>query len=251
MSLNHEDLKGTISTEVTVDEYEPKAGGVKDVIVVSFYLTDVDPAEDLNTFIQRSYVKIMTSEVSSNTDDDGNYVVFVEFARNVDFIEQFGQLLRDVSRVAGQMEWEITTYLGGDRVFSAGDPLLATYIALTPETYVKREDFVEPDDTGADIIKEFFQAVAPDQMQVCDGHLDIRSGGRRLVAEVVAVGDHDHVIEHMHMGGAAYGVGQMLYEGRVLESIMVGMQVIPFGDLYMVCDSQDRIALLRNTRLEH
>ena len=82
MSLKNEDLKGTILPTVSIDEFEPKAGDNENVIVVAFYLIDQDPAEDLNTFIQRGVVDTLDVEVSPNTDDDGRYLVFVEMARN-------------------------------------------------------------------------------------------------------------------------------------------------------------------------
>ena len=74
MSLKNGDLAGTVLQEVSIDEFEPKAGDDLEVIVVAFYLTDEAPAEDLNTFIQRGFIDTLDVEVSPNTDEEGRYL---------------------------------------------------------------------------------------------------------------------------------------------------------------------------------
>src|SRR4249920_668364 len=126
MSLKNGDLAGTVLPDVSIDEFEPKAGDEKDVIVVAFYLDDEEPAEDLNTFIQRGFIDTLDVEVSPNTDEEGRYLVFVEMSRNDTFPNKFQALLKDVENVAGEMEWEIKPYLA-DRTFDVNDPELYTY----------------------------------------------------------------------------------------------------------------------------
>ena len=62
MSLKNGDLAGTILPEVSIDEFQPKAGDEQDVIVVAFYLDDQTPADDLNTFIQRGFIDTLDVE---------------------------------------------------------------------------------------------------------------------------------------------------------------------------------------------
>jgi hypothetical protein len=62
------DLAGTLLPDVSIDEFEPKAGNDEDVIVVAFHLNDKDPADDLNTFIQRGFIDTLDVEVSPNTE---------------------------------------------------------------------------------------------------------------------------------------------------------------------------------------
>src|SRR5271165_5741603 len=141
MSLKNGDLAGTVLPEVSIDEFEPKAGDVQDVIVVAFYLTDEEPAEDLNTFIQRGFVDTLDVEVSPNTDEEGRYLVFVEMSRDETFPEKFFALLKDVQNCADKIDWKIRTYYSGDSEFSQDDPKLLTYLILEPESYVSKDDF--------------------------------------------------------------------------------------------------------------
>ena len=246
MSLNHQDLKGTISPEVTVDQYKPKSGDIKDVIVVAMFLTDQDPAADLNTFVQRSFVDVITSEVSPSTDDNGNYVVFVEMTRSQQFPQSFSELLKDVQRVAGPLDWEIITYLGGDRVFDVTGEW-AEYVSLTPDSYVSREDFVEP--AGTEVIKEFFSASRCTGMQWAGNKLTITDDCTTIVTEVVDVGDYDTIINKYALNHVGFGVGRLPYEGRLLESIVGRCQILPLGD-YLMISKGDSIALLANTHIQ-
>ena len=70
MSLKNGDLAGTILPDVSIDEFEPKAGKDLEVIVVAFYLDDEAPAADLNTFIQRGFIDTLDVEVSPSTDEE-------------------------------------------------------------------------------------------------------------------------------------------------------------------------------------
>lgn len=246
MSLAHNDLKGTISPEVTIDQYTPKSGEVEDIIVVALYVTDEDPAHDLDTFIQRSYVDVITSEVSPSTDENGNYVVFVELNRNREFPATFKELIKDITRVSGKMDWEISTYLGGDRVFTMGGNW-ESYVALTPETYVSVEDFVDTDDSQ--VIKEFFDGALSTSVSVRGNLMSISQNGSKIVTEVVDIGDYDVLIEKHGLSGVGFDLSSVPYECRVLGGIMGGHSVVPIGAFIMV-NLGERIALLKNTQVD-
>ena len=141
MSLKHEDLRGTILPTVSIDEFEPKAGENLEVIVVAFYCLDQDPAEDLNTFIQRSPIDTLDVEVSPSTDDDGNYLVFVEMERNDLFPNKFQALLKDVTNVTGKMDWKVRTYFTDGVEYDYNDPVLYQYVIIEPEDYVSKDEF--------------------------------------------------------------------------------------------------------------
>ena len=141
MSLKNGDLAGTMLPEVSIDEFEPKAGDEKDVIVVAFYLNDLEPAEDLNTFIQRGFIDTLDVEVSPNTDEEGRYLVFVEMSRDETFLDKFFALLKDVENCSGDMDWKVRTYYSGDKEFDVNDPMLSSYLVLTPDAYVPKDEF--------------------------------------------------------------------------------------------------------------
>ena len=47
MALKEGDLKNTILKNISIDEFEPKTGEAKDVMVIGLYLNETAPAKDL------------------------------------------------------------------------------------------------------------------------------------------------------------------------------------------------------------
>jgi len=246
MSLKNGDLVGTVLPEVSIDEFEPKAGNVEDVIVVAFYLQDEEPAEDLNTFIQRGFIDTLDVEVSPSTDEEGRYLVFVEMSRNETFPEKFLALLQDVENCTKEMDWKIRTYYSGDTEFSPEDPELLNYLILTPEEYVPRAEFkMKEIEEG---INDFFSNSLATNLTI-DGNIVTLSQNRtKIVTEVVDVGDYDVVIGRNFLTETAFGVGQNPYEAKILQSLLMDCQILPLGK-YLCASRGEKIALLKNTQL--
>jgi hypothetical protein len=78
------DLKGILKTVISIDDFESKIDD--DTLVLAFYCTDEDAAEDLAVFLERSSVDaILDTEVSSSTNKDRDYLVFVELNKSDDY----------------------------------------------------------------------------------------------------------------------------------------------------------------------
>lgn len=246
MSLNNGDLSGTVLPKVSIDEFEPKAGENLDVIVVAFYVNDKEPADDLNTFIQRGFIDNLDVEVSPSTDEDGNYLVFVEMNRNDGFPNKFQALLKDIENVTGKLDWKVKTYFSDGREFSFNDPELYNYVIIEPSDYIPKEEFkVEKIKEG---IEEFFSTSLVSNLTI-DGNNVIVTGPRyKLSMEVVDVGDYDSVIGRNFLNESAFGVGRNPYEGQILQSIMCNCQILPLGP-YLCASSGDKVMLLKNTQL--
>jgi hypothetical protein len=247
MSLKNGDLNGTILPEVSIDEFEPKAGEEKDVIVVAFYLTDKDPADDLNTFIQRSYIDTLDVEVSPSTDEEGRYLVFVEMSRDETFPGKFAALLDDVLNTTGPMDWKIRTYYSGKTEFELSDPDLLNFLILDPEQYVPKDKF-EMDNIN-ESIKEFFKESFATNLTVEQNTIKISHNGRSIVADVIDVGEYDTVVGRNFLKESAFGLSNIPYEAKILQS-MIGYDVLPLGN-YLVVNGDDKIMLLKNTQLTY
>ena len=76
------DLQHLILNKVSIDQFEPKSGDEKEVLVMGLYSKDEEPAQDLARFIERGYIGVNDTEVSPGPDEDGNYMVFVEMKKN-------------------------------------------------------------------------------------------------------------------------------------------------------------------------
>tara|TARA_B100000929_G_scaffold289750_1_gene281282 strand:- start:554 stop:1246 length:693 start_codon:yes stop_codon:yes gene_type:complete len=122
-------LKGTVLETITVDEFTPKSGVSEEVAVIAFRLNDDAPAQDLNTYIQRGYIDVIDAEVSPNPDEDGNYLVFVEVARNDQFLDVMLRLIKDVENLTGKMDWAVEPY-SAEQAFALDDPALVQHLTF-------------------------------------------------------------------------------------------------------------------------
>lgn len=248
MSLKNGDLAGTVLSSVSIDEFEPKAGDTLEVIVVAFYLTDEDPASDLNTFIQRGFIDTLSVEVSPSTDEDGHYLVFVEMSRNDTFPNKFQALLKDIENVTGKIDWEVKTYLADDRIFSFNDSELFNYVILDPAKYIPKDEFKMND--VKESIMRFFKSSMISDLTIDGNTVIIAGNNQRVITEVVDVGNYDTIIGRNFLSESAFGVGQNPYEAKVLMSILGNYQILPLGG-YLCISEGDQVMLVKNTQIKY
>lgn len=139
MGLYEGDLKDTILKKISIDEYEPKTGESKDVVVIGYYVTDDLVGKDLYTFINNSVIEYRDVEVTPNANEDGYYLVFVEMDRNKDIYKNILELTNDIEKVAGELDWEAKTHLTDDYRPLGSDEFEAVMIT-EPDEYRTRED---------------------------------------------------------------------------------------------------------------
>ena len=248
MSLKHKDLHGTILPTVSIDEFEPKAGEDTEVIVVAFYLLDQDPADDLNTFIQRGVIDSLAVEVSPNTDDDGHYLVFVEMERDDTFPNKFQALLKDIENVAGEMDWKVKTYLSDDQEFAFNDPEIYKFIILNPEEYISKDEFMK--ESIEDKVKSFLQDAHIMYCNFEGNKVTLGRGNRSIVAEVVDIGDYDTVIGRNFLAESAFRLTNTPIEATVLTGMLGVYDVMPI-DKFLCIGKDDKVMLLRNTEIKY
>lgn len=140
MSLREGDLKNVVLKKLSIDEFEPKTGDAKDVLVLGFQVTESSVGEDLYGFLNGAVVEVRDIEVSPNPNEDGYYMVFVEMDRNESVLESIQTLLRDTERLAGKLAWEAKTYLN-DNYLPMSEDEIYQYIITDPAKYVTREEF--------------------------------------------------------------------------------------------------------------
>jgi hypothetical protein len=118
------DLNDLVLNTISIDEYDSKVD--EKAIVIGFFVHDIDAANDLNRFIQKSTIDILYAEVSPAPDQRGYYIVFVEFLRNKQLVENICELVAEVTFLTNVEEWSATVY-GTD----------SDDIKITPETLAK------------------------------------------------------------------------------------------------------------------
>lgn len=248
MSLKNGDLKGMILPMVSIDEFQPKAGEDTEVIVVAFYLMDQDPADDLNTFIQRGVIDSLDVEVSPNTDDEGRYLVFVEMSRDDTFPNKFQALLKDVENVAGPMEWKVKTYLSDDREFDFNDPEIYKFIITNPDEYMSKDEFMK--ESMEDKVKSFLQDAHIMYCNFEGNKVTLGRGDKAIIAEVVDVGEYDTVIGRNFLAESAFRLTNRPIEATVLTGMLGVYEVMPI-DKFLCVGKDDKVMLLKNTEIKY
>ena len=138
--LSEGDLKDTVLKKISIDEYEPKTGESKDVVVVGFHVNENTPGQDLYNFISSSIFEIRDAEVSPNPNPENYYMVFVEMDRNDDVLENIRSLVKDVENVTGKLPWEASTHIS-EQSYPLHSEELAKYVITDPENYLTKEEW--------------------------------------------------------------------------------------------------------------
>lgn len=152
MGLRHLELEGMVLPIISIDEFEPKSGTAEEVIVVAFFVRDELPAYDLDDFIDKGTVDFLDSEVSPHPNEEGQYLIFVEFKRQPNFWNKLFDLVEDIENVTNKLDWQVQPYLV-DRLYDLKDVELQQVVMVREEDYVPRseyaptlEDFVSDSD---------------------------------------------------------------------------------------------------------
>ena len=118
--LRSGDLEDLILPIVTVDDFEPKSGSPENIVVMTFYAKDLEPANDFATFIERGVHKVLDTEVSPAPDDNGNYLIFIEMNRDETMFDVAKKILKDVDKLVNVEKWAITFHKAEPIVIERG-----------------------------------------------------------------------------------------------------------------------------------
>lgn len=130
------DLKRLIHPELHIDEFKSKLGDDCDVVVLSFKVSDKEPANDLVGFIEKGYDWILDADVSSGEMDDGSYIVFVELDRDEHSAENIMSIMEDLTNLTEQElgEWRVRYYKARKETMLSLESL-EDLIPNSPEAY--------------------------------------------------------------------------------------------------------------------
>ena len=146
------------------------------------------------------------------------------------------------------MDWQVKTYFSDGQTFAYNDPELYNYVIIDPADYVPKDEFKMVDMKEA--IEDFFGASLVADLTIDGNIVTLVGNGRRIVAEVIDVGDYDTVIGRNFLSESAFRVGQNPYEAKVLLSILGNCQVLPIGK-YLCVNNDDRVMLLKDTQIAY
>jgi len=247
MSLTSESLKYTILKKVSVDEFAPKTGEDRDVAVVGFYVNQQSPGEDLFRFLTNSVVEHRDLEVSPNPNLDGYFMVFVELDRNPDLFKNINQLISEVERVAGKLDWQLKTPYVEDYVPLAEAEYM---IQQDPDTYLTPAEYADQlqqhtqTDHTSEQIMEFLKnsnllsVLIDDQRRI-----KLRDARGSTELQLVEFGDHAEVMQGLGITESAIKQDYDLHLFGKLKSMLGEMRAVPV-DQYILIFHPDKTSLL-------
>lgn len=134
------DLENLVSADVTIDEYKSKMGDDESTVVLAFKVASKLPAQDLMSFIEKSYDWILDADVSSGELDDGSYLVFVEFERNSQIPKNLINMFTDLVNLTGieLTSWTLKYHKPSAQI-KLSQEAIAELIPLSAEDYLQKK----------------------------------------------------------------------------------------------------------------
>jgi len=140
MALRQQDLKNTMLKKISLDEFEPKTGETKDVMVVGFHIHEQQAGKDLYRFLNHSIHEIRDVEVSPNPNPENYFMVFVEMDRNENSLDNIKSLVNEIENISGDLDWNISTLLS-EKLIDLQSEELNKFVQLDPESYLSPDDW--------------------------------------------------------------------------------------------------------------
>jgi hypothetical protein len=132
--LQYKDLDGMMKPTVHVDEFAAKMGDDDDIIVVSFFVRDLQAAKDLMAWFEKGYDFVMDADRSPGEIKPSRYLVYVELRRRSTAPQHIQMLLDDLSTLTefDSDEW-VMHYNNKKTPWS--EEAFAEQVPLTPNAY--------------------------------------------------------------------------------------------------------------------
>jgi hypothetical protein len=262
MSLREGDLKDTVLSKVSIDEFEPKTGSAEDVMVLGFYVSESAVGEDLYHFISGSTVDVRDVEVSPNPNEDDYYMVFVELDRNESVKGKIEEILKDMGRLTGDLKWKAKTYLN-DEYVPFGEQL-DSFLITDPEHYITREEFEAQQAQEAELrleeermaeekalaennsnaILEFLRPTNLLQAGVNNGKLNMQDARNILSLEVIDFGEGKSLLQNYGISESAIKTNFDFTLFSTLKTMLGEMKALPIDDYIVIYNPADQTNVL-------
>ena len=112
MTVKYGEMINLVNSTISIDQYKPKIGEANETVVVAFEVDQEGAAGDLSNLIETDIVESLDVDVSQGPNDNGKYLVFVEFARDKKLHNNIMEIMKAVSNVTEINEWKYDYYKG-------------------------------------------------------------------------------------------------------------------------------------------
>jgi len=248
MSLKPNDLKGVVTNEISIDEFEPKTGEKENIAVFGFYVTEKQVGEDLANFLEKSTFDFRDVEVTPNPNPDNLYMVFVEVDRDPGMIGMLREVAKDILNITGELEWKGKPLLS-DSTFDLNDPQLEGIVKSTPEDYVTKDEHEanmkqEHETSIKDFVLDNTIATA---VELNDSVITIRGGKRDSVKlEVISFGEGKPTLEEAGLSELAIDYDFDRHLIKTMESMRGTLNILPINrNVVMHNPHTDQVLVVR------
>ena len=112
MTVKYGEMVNLVNPTISIDQYRPKIGEVSETVVVAFEVDQEGAAGDLSNLIETDIVKSLDCDVSQGPNNNGKYLVFVEFERDKNLHKNIMEIIKTVTHATEITEWKYEYYKG-------------------------------------------------------------------------------------------------------------------------------------------
>ena len=116
MSVKYGEMENLVNSTISIDQYKPKIGEANETVVVAFEVQQEVAAKDLSNLIETDVTESLDVDISQGPNNNGNYLVFVEFNRDNKLHNRIMEIMKCVSNATQITEWQYEYYKGGQAV---------------------------------------------------------------------------------------------------------------------------------------
>lgn len=247
MGLKQGDLKDTVLSKVSIDEFEPKTGDSKDVLVLGFHVLEQNVGDDLYSFLNSSIFEIRDVEVSPNPNKSGYYMVFIEMDRNENVLENIRSIIKDVENISGKLTWKGKTHIY-DSYIPVFEDEIEKYIISDPDKYMTKEEWEEKvaqeeeeekerkaEEARLDVNNQIMEFMKKSQvlgLDINENQITFKDSKNHATLEIVNFGPAKDIMEEVGISESA--IGQLDSRLRLFNQMLGEMRAIPIDDYIVI-----------------
>ena len=137
--LQYKDLDGMMKSTMHVDEFAAKMGDDADIIVISFFVRDLQAAKDLVGWFEKGYDFVLDADRSPGEIKPSRYLVYIEMRRRRSAPQHIQQLLEDLSTLTefDPSDW---TMRYKNKNIDWSEDAFGSQVPLSPEQYKQENE---------------------------------------------------------------------------------------------------------------
>lgn len=148
MTVKYGEMVNLVNGTISIDQYKPKIGEANETVVVAFEVQQEGAAKDLSNLIETDVIELLDVDISQGPNNNGNYLVFVEFVRDQKLHNNIMEIMKVVSNATTITEWQYEFYKG-DAAKELNEENLSETVLDNQEQYVLK--YAQPKETTEDL----------------------------------------------------------------------------------------------------